>query len=139
MIKATLDTNILVSAFLFPGNERRALKAAVQGRFRSMTSPAILDELGEVLTRLGVGDHEAEGYIMRIMEVSDVVIPMRLDEVDVRDRGDVKILECALSGGSDYIVTGDEDLLSLGEYRGVKMMRTMELLERLSTNEVSDI
>lgn len=138
MIKATLDINILVSAIFFPGNERRALEAAIQGRLRSITSPAILDELGRVLIRLGVGDHEAEGYIMRILEISDVVLLRRLDDVEVRDLGDVKILECALSGASDYIVTGYEDLLSLGEYRGIKMIRTVELLKRLTRHKVNE-
>lgn len=138
MINATLDTNILVSALLFPGNERRILEAAIRGEFKSITSHAILDELGRVLTRLGVDDHETEGYIMRIMEVSDVVLPERLDEFEVRDRGDVKILECALSGASDYIVTGDRDLLSLGKYRGIEIMRSVELLERLTMHKVND-
>ena len=70
MIRVTLDTNILVSAFLYSGNERRALQAAIQGKFKSITSLDILDELGEVLTRLGVEEREVEGYLLRVMEIS---------------------------------------------------------------------
>ncbi len=46
MIRATLDTNILVSALLYPGNERKILEAVIDGKFKSITSSAILDELG---------------------------------------------------------------------------------------------
>ena len=131
MIHATLDTNILVSAILYPGNERKILEAAIDGKFKSITSPAILDELGRVLDRLGVGEREAEGYLIRIMEISEVRIPKRLNDVEIRDREDIKILECAHSGASDYIVTGDEDLLSLKEYDGIKIIRSRELLRLL--------
>lgn len=131
MIRATLDTNILVSALLYPGNERKILEAAIEGKFKPITSPAILDELGRVLTRLEVGDHEVEGYLIRIMEISEVRIPKRLDDIEIRDREDIKILECARSGASDYIVTGDEDLLSLKEYDGIKIIRSGEFLRLL--------
>jgi len=131
LIRVTLDTNILVSAFLYSGNERRALQAAIQGKFKSITSLDILDELGEVLTRLGVEEREVEGYLLRVMEISEVHLPERLDDVKIRDREDVKILECARSGASDYIVTGDEDLLSLKEYKGMKIIRSNELLSLL--------
>lgn len=131
MIRATLDTNILVSALLYPGNERKILEAAIEGKFKSITSPAILDELGRILARLGVGELEAEGYLIRIMEISEVRVPKRLDDVEIRDREDIKILECAHSGASYYIVTGDEDLLSLKEYDGIKIIRSLELLSLL--------
>jgi hypothetical protein len=131
LIRATLDTNILVSALLYPGNERKILEAAIDGKFKSTTSPAILDELGRVLARLGVGELEAESYLIRIMETSEVLVPKRLDDTEIRDREDIKILECAHSGTSDYIVTGDEDLLSLKEYDGIKIIRSRELLRLL--------
>ena len=134
MIRVTVDTNILISAFFYPGNERRVLQAAIQGRFKSIISLAILDELGEVLTRLGVGEGEVEGYLLRVMEMSEVHSPQRLDDVEIRDGGDVKILECARSGASDYIVTGDEDLLSLKEYKGTKIIRSSELLRLLNAH-----
>ena len=132
MIRATLDTNILVSALLYPGNERRILEAAIEGKFKPITSPAILDELGKVLTRLEVGEQEVEGYLIRIMEISEVCLPTRLGDIEIRDREDIRILECARSGASHYIVTGDEDLLSLMEYEGIKIIRSRELLRLLN-------
>lgn len=131
MIRATLDTIILVSALLYQGNERKILEAAIEGKFKSTTSPAILDELGRVLARLGVGELEAEGYLITIMEISEVRVPKRLNDIEIRDREDIKILECAHSGASDYIVTGDEDLLSLKKYEGIKIIRSRELLRLL--------
>ena len=131
MIRVTFDTNILVSAFLYSGNERKVLEAAIQGKLKSVTSPAILHELGKVLARLGVSEREVEGYLIGIMEVSEVFFPIKLSDVQIRDRKDIKILECAHSGETEYIATGDEDLLSLGEYEGIKIVRSQEMLRLL--------
>lgn len=124
MIRATLDTNILVSAFFYQSNEKRVLQAAIQARFKSVTSPEILEDLEKVLSRLGVQQKEVEGFVLRIMEISDICHPVSLDDAGIRDRSDIKIIECALSGSYDYIVTGDQDLLSLRVYRGIGIVRS---------------
>jgi len=134
LIRVTLDTNILVSAFLQSGNERKVLEAVIEGKLKSVTSPAILHELGKVLIRLGVGERQVEGYLLRVMEISEVCLRNRLDDFDIRDREDVKILECAHYGASDYIVTGDGDFLILREYRRIKIIRSIELLKLLETS-----
>jgi len=86
LIRVTLDTNILVSAFLQSGNERKVLEAVIEGKLKSVTSPAILHELGKVLIRLGVGERQVEGYLLRVMEISEVCLRNRLDDFDIRDR-----------------------------------------------------
>jgi predicted nucleic acid-binding protein len=48
-----------------------------------------------------------------------------------RDREDAKIIECAHSGHSDYIVTGDQDLLSLERYHQTKIVSSTKLLRTL--------
>jgi len=44
-----------------------------------------------------------------------------------RDKDDIKFLECAVSGMADYIVSGDDDLLSVGEIEGIKICRQKNL------------
>ena len=51
-------------------------------------------------------------------------IPDDEDEPD-----DNKILECALCGKADYIVSGDRHLLELEEYKGIKILPTKRMLE----------
>jgi len=126
--RATLDTNILVSALLYNGNERRVLEAAIRGDYKLILSLPILDEVEGVLRRLGVDETMIEGYLLRLMEISEIVAPKKIEETPLRDRDDIKILECAVSGSSNYIVTGDQDLLTLIEYRGIKILRSIEFL-----------
>jgi len=126
--RATLDTNILVSALLSNGNERRVLEAAIRGDYKLILSLPILDEVEGALRRLGVDETMIEGYLLRLMEISEIVAPKKIEETPLRDRDDIKILECAVSGSSNYIVTGDQDLLTLIEYRGIKILRSIEFL-----------
>jgi putative PIN family toxin of toxin-antitoxin system len=52
-------------------------------------------------------------------------------ELDVikEDPCDDRILECAVSGGADYIVTGDKDLLRLGTYNGIQIMTASDFMK----------
>ena len=48
------------------------------------------------------------------------------------DADDNRVLECAVAGGSDTIVTGDDDLLRLGTFRGIEIVRVADFLARFS-------
>jgi predicted nucleic acid-binding protein len=50
-------------------------------------------------------------------------------EVVTEDPDDNKIIECAVTAGSDYIVTGDKDLLRLGQYDSIKILTVSDFLE----------
>jgi uncharacterized protein len=52
-------------------------------------------------------------------------------EVDVlkEDPADNRVLECAVSAGADYIVTGDQDLLRLGRYDAIRILTVADFLE----------
>ena len=47
------------------------------------------------------------------------------------DPDDNRIVECAVEAGSEYIVTKDKDLLRLGGYGGIKIIRPADLLKRV--------
>lgn len=70
-------------------------------------------------------------YSFRLSQVADVVRARKLSDLAVRDRKDVKVLECAEAGGSEYIVTGDGDLLSLKRYQGIRILTAAKLLKTL--------
>ena len=50
-----------------------------------------------------------------------------------RDPDDNMVLECALEGHAQYIVSGDKDLLELKEFRGIRIVRAAEFLNLLTT------
>ncbi len=56
-----------------------------------------------------------------------VSIPKTLNAVP-RDPDDNAVLECALEAGASHIVTGDDDLLVLKEFRGIQIVRASEFL-----------
>ena len=131
-MRACLDTNILVSAALFRGNERALLELAMEGKLELVLSVWILAELEKVLWRIGMSKQARYGYISRLRGISELVRPpTRGLRDEVRDAADRKVLGTAITGSCDYLVTGDKELLSLGEVRGVRIIRTSEALSKL--------
>jgi putative PIN family toxin of toxin-antitoxin system len=113
LIRVTPDTNVLISALFYDGNERVILQAGIKKRVLFVLSLQIIDELTRVLEKkFNVDPEFIRDYVLRLNEISDIVAPRKLAGKLVRDREDAKIIECAHSGHSDYIVTGDRDLLS---------------------------
>lgn len=132
MTRVTPDTNVLISALFYYGNERAVLEAAAQGRLQFVLSMEIIDELIRVLEKKFKVDPElTRDYVLRLNELSDIVTPRKLSSALVRDREDVKIIECAHSGHSDYIVSGDRDLLSLKRYQKTRILSPSELVRIL--------
>ncbi len=113
----------------YDGNERAVLQAAIEGRIRLVLFLEIIDELVRVLEKKFRLDPElTRDYVLRLNELSDIVAPRKLPGKLVRDRGDVKVIECAHSGHSDYIVSGDRDLLSLKQYQQTRILSASELV-----------
>jgi len=103
LIRVTPDTNVLISALFYYGNERVVLEAAVEGHLQFVLSMEIIDELIRVLEKKFKVDPElTRDYVLRLNELSDIVTPRKLPGKLVRDREDVKVIECAHSGHSDY-------------------------------------
>jgi putative PIN family toxin of toxin-antitoxin system len=127
----TLDSNIYVSALEFGGIGARLLGMARAGDFRLDVSDAILDEVVTVLR----DDFNWNGYRLhfareQIARLTNLVAPTQTLDVVKEDPDDNRILECALAAGSDFIVTHDKDLLRLGEYGGIEIVRAVEFLQR---------
>jgi putative PIN family toxin of toxin-antitoxin system len=132
LIRVTPDTNFLISALFYDGNERIILEAAIKGRLQFVLSMEIIDELIRVLEKKFIVDSElTRDYVLRLNELSDIVTPRKLPGKLVRDREDVKVIECAHSGHSDYIVSGDRHLLSLNRYQQTRILSPSELVKIL--------
>jgi putative PIN family toxin of toxin-antitoxin system len=103
------------------GQNRRFLELAPDGTINLTASKAILDEMADVLGRKFDWTEEdiAEGR-RRIAALARTVIPSVQLNVVKEDPPDNRILECAVAAGSDYIVTGDRDLLRLRSYDSIK-------------------
>jgi len=128
-VKVVFDTNILVSALVFPGGRAdAALRRIVEEQDQLIISKAILAELLRVLGSKFSRDSEELAHVaVFLSELALTVKPRRRLQV-VKNEPDNRILECALTGRAEVIVTGDHSLLALGEYKGVRIIRLREYL-----------
>jgi len=125
--RVVLDTNVLVSAFFWEGNEQGILRQCRDGEMRSVTSTPILGELERVLLRkFGMPEEMVRAYVKEVIMFSDLVFPKGDLRVIERDPADDLILETAVVGKADVIVTGDDHLLRLGSYKGVKIRKAKQ-------------
>lgn len=129
-IRITADTNILVSALLSKGNESEFIRKAEQGKFKLILSFPILEELREVISRqrFNYSFERINQFLAYIISISEIILPSVELDIIKEDPDDNKILECAISGKADYIVSGDKHLLNIKEYEGVRIIRTQEAL-----------
>jgi putative PIN family toxin of toxin-antitoxin system len=99
-----------------------------------VTSRALLDELARVLRRKFDTDPNDVPFLEAYRDQATIVRPAAMPLAVCRDRDDDKVLAAAIAGKADLIVTGDEDLLVLGQHCGIRILsprQFVELLDRL--------
>ena len=137
LLKLVLDTNTLVSAFFWEGNEAELLRKIEQGKARLYITGDILSEIEQVIKRskfndvMGKANLTPDQIIQKIVSFSHLVIAPQLNIKVCRDEKDNKFLECAQSAKASYLVSGDDDLLSLKEYEKIPIIRASEMLKLL--------
>ncbi len=133
LMRVVTDTNILVSAIFWKGNESEIIGLAGKGKIKLLTSAALLDELRKVLKdkKFRLDEQTIENHVQYILTISELVSPRGRLNVIREDPADNMVLECASEGKARYIVSGDKHLLQLGRFRGTKIVRAKELLDIL--------
>jgi putative PIN family toxin of toxin-antitoxin system len=128
-VKVVFDTNILVSALVFPGGRgEAALRRIIAEQDHLVISKPIVDELLGILARKFSRDAEELAHVaVFLSDLALLVKPRRKLQV-VKDEPDNRILECALAGRVEAIVTSDHALLALGEFRGVRVISLRDYL-----------
>ena len=129
-MKVVFDTNILVSALVFPGGRADiALRRIIEEKDRLLLSKPILDELLGILARKFSRDAEELAHVAVYLSDLSVVVKPRRRFAVLADEPDNRILECAVTGGAEAIVTGDKALLALKNFRKVKLLSLRNYLE----------
>ena len=124
-MRAVLDTNVFISGIHWPGYSEKVLRHWFLGSFELVSSMPIIDEIIDTLTSFEV-PMSAEDILWwksLLLEKSVVVMPKEKVNVVARDAEDNKFIEAALEGHAECIVSLDKDLLIIGSYRGIKIVR----------------
>ncbi len=138
-MRLVLDTNIALSGLLWGGAPGQLIEAAIQQRIELASSTALLAELQGVLLREKFAAQLAKrgltvndifgGYLALIISVS----PLSTPRVVERDPDDDHVIACALAAHADAIVSGDLDLLELGQHQGIPILTAIQALARFDS------
>ncbi|GIK66246.1 MAG: putative toxin-antitoxin system toxin component, PIN family protein [Chloroflexota bacterium] len=138
MIRAVLDTNVIVSGLLWGGLPSLVFQAARDELFVAILTESLLSETINVLARdkfaeqLAARQINLESLAMQYRAAAEIVEPAEVPTGIVRDPKDVMILACAVGGKADFIVSGDKDLLTLVSYEQIPILTAEQFLDRLS-------
>lgn len=121
-MRAVIDTNVLVSAVIFPNSiPRQAVRKTLRDGVVLFSDPT-LNELQEVLFRPKIDRYASREdrsiFLAQLESVAEMVPEVQVVR-ECRDPKDDKFLEVALNGVADVIITGDADLLRMGPWRGI--------------------
>ncbi len=137
MIRAVLDTNIIISALFWGGPPGLVFAAARDDQFVALLTDELADELKKVLVRekfvneLSRRQMTVEAVLDQYRSAAELVTSAEVPQALVRDPKDKIVLACAIGGDAAYIVSGDNDLLTLSVYKDVHILTATEFLERL--------
>lgn len=138
MFKVLLDTNQLVSSLLtIHGVQGQIIDEWRRRAFLLFLAPGQIEEVAAVLRRpkiarkYSIGSADQQGFIA-LLRADAMVLPEANRPGVCRDPDDDFLLGCAVAGGVEYLVTGDADLLTLREHRGVTILDGRHFLSILT-------
>jgi len=129
-LKAVFDTNIFISALAIPGGQaERAIDLVIDGRVELFISKAIIHEvLGVLAEKFSRDADQISRTAVFLSEIAELVAPRRKLAI-LNDEPDNRILECAVTGGANIIVTGDKAMLNLKRFAEIRIITLRELLD----------
>ena len=129
--RVVLDSNVIISAFLFGGIPARILAQVLDGDVLCFASSPILDEVRDVLQRpkFGLTSEQALSFVEELHDMCHIVSPTTKVRAVRDDPDDNMLLECALAADAQIIVSGDSHLLDLTEWHGIRILSPAEFIE----------
>lgn len=130
-MRVVIDTNVLISATFWTGKPKQLLNKVRHGEVMFLTSVILLDELKEILIRedkpFKLSAKEAERIVTAMRDLAEVV-QAHTQVIICQDEKDNRVLECAVDGGAECIISGDSHLLELRSFKGIRIMTVAEFL-----------
>jgi len=129
-VRLVFNTNIFISAFVIPYSKAaKAILKILEGTDSLIISKEIINEVLSVLSSKFHRDSEAISHTaLYLSDLARIVKPIKKIHI-LEDDPDNRVLECALHGKADAIITGDKEMLKLKEFEGVRIMSLKEYLK----------
>jgi len=132
-MRIVLDTNVLISSLISAGGSAdQVMQIVRKGEAELILSPFILDELRRVLTeKFALPGNAVDKALQRFRRLATILRPTVSIDVIKEKQTDNRILECAVAGKVDYLITGDKrHILPLGSIRGIPIITVAEFLRK---------
>lgn len=128
-MRAVLDTNVWIAAALSGGFSESIIQLAVEHRAVDIVcSEEILAEVaGKLRSKFKWEEARIENFSDKIRKIAKIVVIAENLSVIKRDPDDNKILECAVAGEANLIVSADQDLIELKKFRGIAIIHPKTL------------
>lgn len=132
MTKVVPDANVIISSIFWRGKPYQLMRKGIEGKCTFVISAPIIDEvISKLHSKFNLPEDKVEMLVDILLAFSTLVEPkVRLNVVKA-DASDNKIIECAVEGKAEYVVSGDAHLLEMREYEGIKIMTPSRILEIL--------
>ncbi len=135
-MRIVVDTNVIASAVFFGGKPYQLLHYIMEKRVDVVASKEIVDEYEGIVLRLRQKYPSISTRIPLQEIISRFEIIRVSSDIHVsRDPDDDKFISCAVEGKCLYIVSGDSDLLSIGNYGDIEILTVADFLNRLEKSE----
>lgn len=129
--KVILDTNILISALGFGGKPRDIFQLVIDNQLKAVISPILLAEFEDVVTKkFPVLSYNLERINRQIRKKFRIIKP-KVSLNIVNDDDDNRVLEAAIEGRCNYIITGDKKLLDLVTFKNIRIVTADQFLNIL--------
>lgn len=132
--RVVIDTNVVISAFLFGGKPGGLIPLWKSGRIQPLVSKEIVDEYLRVLTypKFSLAPEEINFILYHEILPHFEIVRAKPGRVIIRDDpSDDKFIRCAEAGKAETVISGDQHLIDLGSYGKVKIVTPSEFLANL--------
>ena len=130
-MRVFLDTNVLASAAATRGLCADVLREVLTSH-ELLTSAQVLSELKRVLgTKFGVAQDLIDDFISLMRQDTVLAEPGQLPTVEIQDQDDLPILSAAISAGATVFVTGDKELLDIGQIENLAILSPRQFWDKL--------
>jgi putative PIN family toxin of toxin-antitoxin system len=134
LLTVCIDANIYISGIAFGGKPLKVLERALNREFLVVNGPNIIQEVHRnLIGKLGLNKTQVDRFLYDMTEISSILVPSGINSF-IPHKGDNLVLELAVLGGCDILVTGDKKhLLPLRNFQGIVIEPPSAFLSRLDS------